>query len=112
MRARFIKWKNVVDHCHSNKKMWKAFEKFHYRMMHGDYVTPLDLISSFGNADLVTCKRTNQTRVVFNVGTNKYRLICGYLFTKTKVILYIKFVGTHVEYDRIDACKIDMFKTS
>jgi mRNA interferase HigB len=39
-------------------------------------------------------------RVIFNIGGNKYRLVAhvNYDFQ----IVYIKFVGTHAEYDRID----------
>ena len=38
-------------------------------------------------------------RVVFNIGGNRYRLVAhvNYEFS----IVYIKFVGTHAEYDRI-----------
>ena len=90
--------------------MKNAFEKFYFRMSQGDFETTQDIISGFGNSDLVTCKKTNQTRIVFNVGMNKYRLISGYFFAPTSVILNIKFVGTHKEYNKIDACEIDMFK--
>jgi mRNA interferase HigB len=39
-------------------------------------------------------------RVLFNIGGNKYRLVAhvNYGFR----IVYIKFIGTHAEYDRID----------
>jgi mRNA interferase HigB len=40
-------------------------------------------------------------RVVFNVGGNKYRLVVLCLLSKGR--LYVRFVGAHAEYDRIDA---------
>jgi mRNA interferase HigB len=40
-------------------------------------------------------------RVVFDVGGNKYRLVVRFAY-KFKSAL-IKFVGTHAEYDRMDA---------
>jgi mRNA interferase HigB len=42
-----------------------------------------------------------QGRVVFNIAGNKYRLIAHINYTKS--ILFIKFIGTHSEYDKIDA---------
>jgi mRNA interferase HigB len=40
-------------------------------------------------------------RVVFNIGGNKYRLVAriNYFYR----VVYIRFIGTHAEYDRIDA---------
>jgi mRNA interferase HigB len=40
-------------------------------------------------------------RVVFNICGNKYRLVCAVLFEQG--IVFIKFVGTHTEYDGINA---------
>ena len=47
-------------------------------------------------------------RYVFNIGGNKFRLIARILFPARTV--YIKFIGTHREYDRIDAATIDYKK--
>ena len=42
----------------------------------------------------------SDNRVIFNIGGNKYRLVVHVNFDFG--IVYIKFIGTHAEYDRID----------
>ena len=57
--------------------------------------TPEDIKSRYRHASFL-----KGNRVVFNIGGNKFRLIvrANYEFR----VLYIRFVGTHFEYDRID----------
>ena len=42
--------------------------------------------------------------VVFNVGGNKYRLVVAVKYSAQ--LVFIRFVGTHEEYDGIDAEKV------
>lgn len=59
--------------------------------------TPAHVKDQFGTAvDFVA-----DNRVVFDIGGNKYRLV-GYVAYRFKRVL-VKFVGTHAEYERIDA---------
>ena len=58
--------------------------------------TPTDIRAVYGNASFV-----GNQRVVFNIKGNDYRLIVLAEYGKGK--LFIRFVGTHADYDRIDA---------
>lgn len=40
-------------------------------------------------------------RVVFNIKGNKYRIIVAVRYQFS--VVYIRFIGTHAEYDEIDA---------
>ncbi|MGZ3919768.1 MAG: type II toxin-antitoxin system HigB family toxin [Bacteroidia bacterium] len=55
-----------------------------------------DLKKDFSTADYV-----GNDRVVFDIKGNKYRIIVLVFFTGQK--MFIRFVGTHEEYDKIDA---------
>lgn len=61
--------------------------------------TPQDIRNHYRSADL---KKNN--RVVFNISGNNYRLVVqiNYHFK----IIYIRFIGTHKEYDKIDSERI------
>jgi mRNA interferase HigB len=61
---------------------------------------PSDVIEDFLDTDPV-----NNNRVVFNSARNKYRLIVQISFLRQRV--FIKFIGTHSEYDKVDASTID-----
>ena len=93
-----------------NYLMNRYFEEFFEKLSYSSWGKPQDITRQFKSADLITCKTGQRSRVVFNIGRNKYRMICGYWFRKIEVILYVKFVGTHKEYDHVDVCQIDMFK--
>lgn len=43
-------------------------------------------------------------RVVFNIAGNKYRLVVAVDYPRQAC--FIKFIGTHAEYDKIDVTKI------
>jgi mRNA interferase HigB len=108
MKVNLVKWANVLDMVESDKEMLNAFVKFYEKLSDVTWSKPNDVMNTFNSTDIINCKNSN--RIVFNVGGNKYRLITGYYFGKKLINLYIKFVGTHKEYDKVDVCKINMFK--
>jgi len=58
------------------------------------------VVEDFPDADPV-----KNTRVVFNIARNKYRLIVQISFARQWV--FIKFIGTHSAHDKVDANTID-----
>ena len=58
--------------------------------------TPEDIKRDFASASFLA-----NNRVVFNIRGNNYRLVVVILYRLGHV--YIRFIGTHAEYDRIDA---------
>lgn len=58
--------------------------------------TPTDIKACYASASFLA-----DNRVVFNIGGNKYRLVVWINYRGHRV--FIKFVGTHAEYDEVDA---------
>ncbi len=58
-----------------------------------------DIKRSYATASIVTAER-----VVFNIKGNTYRLVVAVDFDKS--IIWIKWIGTHKDYDRIDVTEI------
>ena len=52
-------------------------------------------------------KVLNAERVRFEVAGGNYRLIAAFDFRRQ--IAFVKFVGTHAEYDRVDALTVSQF---
>ena len=63
------------------------------------WTTSTDIKALYGSASFVA-----DNRVILNIGGNKHRLVVHVNYEQ-KVVL-IKFVGSHAEYDAIDAAKV------
>ncbi len=64
-----------------------------------NWESPSKVKSDFGNASIL-----KDGRVVFNISGNKYRLIVWINYDYK--VIYIRFIGTHKQYDKIDAQEI------
>lgn len=64
--------------------------------LRADWATPNELKAKFTHASIL-----RDGRVVFNIAGNKYRLVVWINYPWR--IVYIRFFGTHKQYDRIDA---------
>ncbi|WP_050691836.1 type II toxin-antitoxin system HigB family toxin [Yersinia pekkanenii] len=68
---------------------------------HAQWVTPNDIKAQFGSASILKSRR-----VVFNIKGNDYRMITAIAYRFGAV--YIKFIGSHKQYDAVDANNIEM----
>ncbi len=64
--------------------------------MSSDWKSPADVKQTYANASIL-----KSNRIVFNIKGNQYRLIAKFNFEKQWI--FIRFIGTHAEYDRINA---------
>lgn len=65
------------------------------------WTQPADIKAQYRSASVL-----KNRRVVFNIKGNDYRLIVAVAY-KLQVV-YVKFVGTHREYEAVDAETVDM----
>lgn len=63
------------------------------------WVRPADVKADRRHVSIIA-----DNRVVFNIKGNDYRLVVAMRYDKR--IMFIRFVGTHAEYDRIDATMV------
>src|ERR1700733_8546596 len=67
------------------------------------WTSTADVRRSYATASIVTAER-----IVFNVKGNAYRLVVA--VDLEKGIVWIKWIGTHKDYDRIDVTKVQYEK--
>lgn len=65
-------------------------------VLNADWSKPNDVKAQFGSASIL-----QDGRVVFNIGGNKYRIVVWINYPYR--VVYIRFLGTHRQYDMIDA---------
>ena len=63
------------------------------------WASPQDVKDQYANASIC-----GNNRVVFNIKGNDYRLVV--LVRYDKGLLFVKFVGTHAQYGKIDASTV------
>jgi mRNA interferase HigB len=82
-------WKHYPD---SEQRL----ESWYQEASHAVWRTPQDIKAQYASASIL-----KHGRVVFNIGGNKYRLLCEVVYQIG--VVYIRFVGTHKQYEAIDA---------
>jgi mRNA interferase HigB len=72
---------------------------WHQQVKYAHWQSPADVKADFGSASIL-----RDGRVVFNIAGNKYRVVVWINFPYQ--VVFVRFVGTHRNYDKIDAQSI------
>ncbi|ELR70370.1 hypothetical protein C900_04055 [Fulvivirga imtechensis AK7] len=96
---RIVSKKKIVDYYSKHADSKTALEEWYKKVSKVEWQNLNELKQHFVSADYV-----GNSRVVFNIKGNDYRLLAIVIYISGKV--YIRWIGTHAEYDKIDAKNI------
>lgn len=85
-------WENNPD-CRDAKEPVLAWYR---HALKAQWSSPAEVREDFRNASIL-----RDGRVVFNIAGNKYRLVVWINYAYC--VVYVRFIGTHAQYDAIDA---------
>jgi len=84
------------DYWEKHNNVEQYLKTWYNTAMSSEWKTPNDVKQTYANASIL-----KSGRIVFNIKGNTYRLIVKFNFEKQWA--FIKFIGTHLEYDKINA---------
>jgi mRNA interferase HigB len=96
---RVIKLKTLRDYWEQHPEVQGPLEAWYEHVKRAHWKTPADVTGDYRTVSILS-----NNRAVFNLKTNEYRLVVHFHYKFETV--YIRFIGTHAQYDRIDATRI------
>lgn len=96
---RIVSKKKIVDYYSDHAMSKTALEVWYKKVSKSSWENLNDLKQDYLRADYV-----GNNRVVFSIKGNNYRLIAIIIYVSQKV--YIRWIGAHSEYNKIDAKNI------
>ncbi|MCI4427530.1 MAG: type II toxin-antitoxin system HigB family toxin [Burkholderiales bacterium] len=90
----------IEQHGRQHSGARDALRAWYAEASRSDWASPEEVKRHFPKASVVA-----NNRIVFNVAGNMYRLIVSFNYRYRSG--YIKFFGTHAEYNKVDAATVD-----
>ena len=95
---RIIARRTIYEYIQKNPQSKSALEEWTGKTEKAEWEQFADIKKTFNSVDYV-----GNQRYVFNIKGNNYRLVVVVKFTPK--LVYVRFIGTHSEYDRITDIK-------
>ena len=100
MKVHLIKKKTIRNYFKQHAGSKVSFEEWLSKITLADWNLPGDIKDTFPTSDLLG---KGSFRVIFDIAGNKFRMICKYGFGEKELHLFISWIGTHADYDKL--CK-------
>lgn len=94
---RIVTFSRLKEYTEAIPTTKTALEEWYYKTSKVEWESLTDVKNTFNSVDYV-----GNSRFVFNIKGNHFSLVAIIIFASQKV--YIRFIGTHSEYNKID-CK-------
>lgn len=99
---RVVARNTLVEFAGGHPRSGSALDHWYRLAKAANWSTTVDVASDFSKAKVL-----NGERVRFEIAGGNFRLIVAFDFGRQ--IAFVKFVGTHAEYDRIDAFTVSAY---
>jgi len=96
---RVVTFKHIKDFSITYPDSYIALSDWYYKVSNKNWNNLVDIKKDFNSVDYV-----GNNRYVFDIKGNNYRMVCIIIFSSQKI--YIRFIGTHKQYDKINAKNI------
>ncbi|MBU3595955.1 type II toxin-antitoxin system HigB family toxin [Polynucleobacter sp. 86C-FISCH] len=98
---RVIARKHLINFWRIHPDAEQPLKAWYDEVTHLTWKKPQDIKNQYRSASFIA-----HNRVVFNIKGNAYRLVVAVAYSFGAV--YVKFIGSHAAYDRIDACTVQL----
>jgi mRNA interferase HigB len=98
MKIHLVKKQTIINYALNNAQSRELLDTWLGDIKKANWNKPEDIWQKFGSADLLG---NGTDRVVFDVGGNRYRIICQYFFGENEVHLFVRWIGTHTHYSKL-----------
>lgn len=96
---RIISRKILREFWESHPDIRQPLQAWYADVKQAQWASPQEIKNAYRSASILP-----NNRVVFNIKGNQYRIIVAIKYDFR--IVYVRFVGTHAEYDKVDATTI------
>jgi mRNA interferase HigB len=84
------------DYWQSYPETEQYLKTWYDTAINANWKTPNDVKQNYINASIL-----ENSRIVFNISGNSHRLVAKFNFERQWI--FIRFIGTHLQYDKIDS---------